>query len=166
MSTKLEWDREFSRSTQEQRQEYLNEETQQSEGEKFRNIKFDGMIYDLDEQFSAKAAQRDRAFQDAQWKQEDIYRVNEAEREKQFSAGEDDRGAMFHHDQERHRKLLIWYINVRLSHFAQGRPEREKICQKLEDDLREQFESLLRFQEECFASAEHQRDEIVSGIVS
>ena len=151
---------------QEQRQEYLDEEREQSGGEKTRKAGFDGMMYQLDQQFTVKAEGRDQAFQEAQKKQDDIFRDNEAPREKQFSKGEADRSAMFHQEQGMRRKMSEWYASIRRSHVAQGNLEREKMCKQLEDDLMEQFESLLLFEEESFASAERRRNETVSSIVS
>lgn len=151
---------------QEQREEYLNEERRQSAGEKTRKIDFDGMVYDIDQQFNAKAERRDQAFQEAQKKQEVVFRDNEALREKQFSEGEVHRSTMFQQAQEMRRKMSEWHSTISRSHVMQGHLAREKMCQKLEDDLADQFDDLLRFEEDSFTSAERQRDETVSAVVS
>lgn len=151
---------------QEQQQEHLNEEKLQSEGEKSRNSEFDRMMHAINEAFDTKTEGQIQSFLDAQEKREVLFRVNEDSRENRFSKGEIHRGVMFQQDQDIRQKLSDWYVGICRSHFEQGRLKRENMCQKLEDDLVEQFESLLRFQEECFVSAERQRDEIVSGIVS
>ena len=166
MASKLEWDRKFNQSMHQQRQVHINEERQQSEGEISRNSGFIWTVYNMNEAFDTKTERWIQSFLDAQEKRENLFRVNEDSRENRFSKGEIHRGAMFQQDQDMCRKLSDWYVGICWSHFERGRLKRADMCQKLEDELVEQFESLLRFQEECFASAERQRDEIVGGIVS
>lgn len=161
VSSKLEWDKEFGRSMEEQRHLHIDEELQQAVGEKSRNTEFDRMLARMEETFYTNVERRDRSFQEAHTKRESIFRTHEDWRQKQFSEGEFHREVMFERDQEMRLKYSKQYVSIRRTLFEQGRQEREDICRKLESDLVEQFDSLLRFQEECFDSAERQRDEIV-----
>lgn len=146
---------------EEQRHVYIDEERQQAVGEKYRNTECDQMLARMEETFYTNAERRDRSFQEAHTKRESIFRTHEDWREKQFLEGEFHRGVMFERDQEMRLTYSEQYGSICRTLFEQGRHERENICQKLESDLVEQFDSLLRFQEECFDSAERQRDEIV-----
>jgi hypothetical protein len=157
---------EFSASMLEYGRRFTDEEKAQWEEEKYRSATFDQLIAGLDEAFEAAAKKRDKAFQEEEARRQDIFHGFEGLREKRFSQAEANRLVGFVKLQEVHSERAEWYAKIRDTRFERGRQEREEMSQKLVKDMNEQLERLLHWEEECYTSAEQQRDKIIREIVS
>jgi hypothetical protein len=156
----------FNESRLQQQQRCTDEEKLQWEREKLRNEQFERTMITMNETFRANEEHRNKAFQDAEAEQEGNFRDNETLREKRFKERMVSREECFRRYQGIQKKHSEWYANVRNTHVRQGRQARERSCQELERQMLEQFNALVRFQEESFGAAEHQRDEIMKETVS
>lgn len=158
--------REFNDSMSQYGQSFMDEEGAQRAGEQRRNEEFSRMIGSLDDVFEVISGKRDNTFQDDEVRRRDIFQEHESVRAKRFSEVESDRAVHFLKYQHTSEKRAEWYTKNRESLLQRGHREREEACQQLEKDMQDQLERLLRWQEECFACAEKQRDDIVREIVS
>jgi hypothetical protein len=157
---------EFNKRMLEYRARFVDEEKAQHEGEQWRSEEFNRMILSLDDAFEGISEKRDKAFHNEEARRRDIFQEQESPREKRFSEAENHRAGHFLTYQETSEKRAEWFFKIRESRLQRGRQEREEACRKLEKDMENQVERLLRWQEECFARAERQRDEIVREVVS
>jgi hypothetical protein len=157
---------EFNESMLEYEQRFMDEEKAQRQGEQSRTEEFDQMIVRQDDAFENILEKRDKAFQNEEARRRDLFQEQESLREKRFAEVESRRGAHFLQYQETIEKRAEWFAKIRESHLQRGRQEREEVCKKLEKDMQDQLERLLRWQEESFARAEKQRDEVVREVVS
>ena len=156
----------FNESTLQQQQHYSDVEKSQWEGDKLRTEQFELAVTKMDETFVANEELRDKAFQDVEVEQDKVFQDNEVSREKRFKEREVNREECFRQYQDARQKRSEWYAHLRELHVQEERQIREESCQKLERELLDQYDLLVRFQRDSFAAAERRRDEVVKEMVS
>ncbi|KAF5375943.1 hypothetical protein D9615_008218 [Tricholomella constricta] len=155
----------FRSSLREFQREFAEEERIQAVGERARGEEFDKTLNGFSASFEANQQRRDRSFLEADVRQEEIFQKNEAAREAVFSEGQRSREAAFKNDQEMQGRHSEWHGAARTTLLLQGRQSRKDACAAIDAALVDQFNKLLRTQEESFVSKERQRDDIFRKIV-
>ncbi|KAF8063404.1 hypothetical protein FPV67DRAFT_242162 [Lyophyllum atratum] len=142
-------------------QEFAEEEKAQDVGEQARSTEFDEMMAGFTEVFETDQQRQERLFLEADARQEETFQKREPLREAVFFEGQISRAAAFEVEQTSRAKRSEWHSAAREMLLVQGRQGRKDACTAVDAALVQQFDKLLKVQEDSFSSAESRRDGIV-----
>ncbi|KAG6855523.1 hypothetical protein H0H87_001597 [Tephrocybe sp. NHM501043] len=146
---------EFQRETQ-------AEEEAQASGEHLREKEFDHMVANFKSVFLQALSRRNDLYKEADMHHEDIFWKADAAREALFSQGQQGRADSFRSDQEAWTKSSEWNSTIRRALLFEGRQRAKDICAALNAVLVEQFNQLMKSQEDEFLADERRRDDLVT----
>ncbi|GLB42910.1 hypothetical protein LshimejAT787_1203590 [Lyophyllum shimeji] len=142
-------------------QKFADEEKAQALGETGRWKEFDGMTAIHDDAFETNLQRQERSFLEAESGQEKTFHENEAGREAEFLEGQNRRAATFESCEVSRTKHSEWHAAARETLHTQGRQRSQETCAAIVAALVNQFNRLLKAQEDSFVAAEVRRDSIV-----
>ncbi|GLB42909.1 hypothetical protein LshimejAT787_1203580 [Lyophyllum shimeji] len=151
----------FRQSLHDFQQEFADEEKAQAVGEQGRWQAFDDMTAEHDDFFEPNQQRRERSFLETDSRQEETFRKNEADREAKYLEGQERRADMFERCESSRVKHSEWHSAGQETLLLQGRQRRKDICAAIDAALGDQFDKLLKTQEDSFVTAEIRRDSIV-----
>ncbi|KAG6839484.1 hypothetical protein C0991_002185 [Blastosporella zonata] len=107
-------------------------------------------------------AHRNELYKEADTHHEDTFSKANAEREAVFSQGQQGRADAFKYDQEARAKSSEWNSTARRTLLQKGHRRLEDTCTAIDAALVEQFNTLLKSQEDEFVADERRRDNLAS----
>jgi hypothetical protein len=137
----------------------------QAKVEEERGEECDRLMHDIRLKFDEDEAGREMLFEDAHSAQQSVYRRQEKLRNKMFKKTL----AIYREESERQldmqHKDSEWYARNRELIAERRRYAMDLACERLRQQISDQMNSLLRYQEEQFAAAERRRDDVVKETV-
>ncbi|GLB42673.1 hypothetical protein LshimejAT787_1201220 [Lyophyllum shimeji] len=145
--------------------ECAEEEIAQAVGEQARGKEFDQMMAELNQAFATNQQRREQLFLEADARQQETFERNEPERESVFLEGQASRAAAFEAHEAGRAQRSEWHNAAREALLSRGSQARKAACDAIEAALVEQFDKLLKSQEDSFTAEERRRDGIVQKLL-
>ncbi|KAG5634627.1 hypothetical protein H0H81_001335 [Sphagnurus paluster] len=139
---------------------HLEEQRSWAVGEQGRNGEFLQTIADFNDIFRKYQQDCEHSFMEERTQQEEVFQKADAGREAVFLNGEKRREIAFESSQDALQKVSDWYRESRAVLMVQWRRKRTDLCGAIEKSLADQYEKLLKAQENSFILMENKREEI------